>query len=48
MIRAALLIALASLALASCGLRPLYGGASSPAREVIGEVEVGPIEGRAG
>jgi len=42
------LILVASIALSSCGLRPLYGGASSPAARALGEVEVGPIEGRAG
>lgn len=34
--------------LAACGLRPLYGGADSPARATLGAVEVGGIPGRSG
>lgn len=47
MIRAALILA-ALLTLSACGLRPLYGGADTPARTLIRQVEVGPIPGRAG
>ena len=44
---AALLIA--ALALAGCGLRPLYGGGSGGAvAAALTQVEVGPIEGKAG
>ncbi|MEO1169369.1 MAG: LPS assembly lipoprotein LptE [Pseudomonadota bacterium] len=34
--------------LSACGLRPLYGGAESPARQTLGAVEIGGIPGRAG
>jgi len=34
--------------LSGCGLRPLYGGADSPARQTLGAVEVGGIPGRSG
>lgn len=34
--------------LSACGLRPLYGGAESPARQTLGAIEVGGIPGRAG
>jgi LPS-assembly lipoprotein len=34
--------------LSACGLRPLYGGASSPARAALGSIEVGDIPGRSG
>lgn len=34
--------------LSACGLRPLYGGAESPARQTLGAVAVGGIPGRAG
>lgn len=34
--------------LTACGLRPLYGGSNSAARETLGAVEVGGIPGRAG
>jgi LPS-assembly lipoprotein len=37
------------LALAGCGLRPLYaGGASGPVAQALRGVQVAPIEGRAG
>ncbi|MFD1787393.1 LPS assembly lipoprotein LptE [Sphingomonas floccifaciens] len=36
------------LTLAGCGLRPLYGGAASPARAALSQVQVTPIEGQAG
>lgn len=43
---------LASLALlallAGCGLKPLYGGASAPARATLAAVQVAPIEGQSG
>ena len=45
---AALVLLCALPLLASCGLRPLYGNASSPAVQTLGAIEVGPIEGRAG
>ena len=46
--RRALLLA-AALALAGCGLRPLYGGGGSgPVAQTLHSVEVAPIEGRAG
>jgi len=46
--RALLLLAL-SLALASCGLRPLYsGGANSDAAVALRSVSVGPIPGQSG
>ena len=39
----------ASLALAGCGLRPLYsGGSAGPVAQTLRSVEVAPIEGRAG
>lgn len=45
---AALLLATAPM-LASCGLRPLYGGGSSGAvARNLGSVEVAPIEGKGG
>lgn len=34
--------------LGGCGLRPLYGGASSPVRATLAEIEVAPIQGRDG
>lgn len=34
--------------LTACGLRPLYGGAQSPARDMLSAVEVGGIPGRSG
>lgn len=43
---AAALLALA--ALSGCGLRPLYGGAESAPRALLGSVEVAPIEGQTG
>ncbi|MCA1749501.1 MAG: hypothetical protein LC634_08230, partial [Sphingomonadales bacterium] len=43
-----LILLLALPLLASCGLRPLYGNAGSPAVRTLGAVAVGPIEGRAG
>ncbi len=44
----ALLLA-ATLALAGCGLRPLYGGGSNGAvASALTQVEVGPVEGKAG
>lgn len=46
-VAAAALLA-AALALSSCGMRPLYGGAQGPAVEMLGAVEVGDIPGRAG
>lgn len=47
--RAALLLALGALSLAGCGLRPLYsGGASGPAAQALGEIEIGPIAGKNG
>lgn len=36
------------LALSACGLRPLYGGAASPARAVLSQVQIPAIEGQAG
>jgi LPS-assembly lipoprotein len=46
--RAAALLA-ALLALAGCGLRPLYaGGASGPVAQALHGVQVAPIQGRAG
>ncbi|MEM8696278.1 MAG: LPS assembly lipoprotein LptE [Pseudomonadota bacterium] len=39
---------LCAFSLTACGLRPLYGGAQSPARETLSAVEVGGIPGRAG
>ena len=39
----------ASLALAGCGLRPLYGGGGAgPVAQTLHSVEVAPIEGKAG
>ena len=39
----------ASLALAGCGLRPIYGGGGAgPVAQSLRTVEVGPIPGRAG
>jgi len=48
--RAGLLAATAAaLALAGCGLRPLYsGGSAGPVAQTLQSVEVAPIEGRAG
>lgn len=43
-----LLVLLVLPLLASCGLRPLYGGADSAAVQALGAVEIGPIPGRAG
>jgi LPS-assembly lipoprotein len=47
--RATALLPLAALALAGCGLRPLYGGGGggSVAQSLAG-IEVAPIEGKAG
>ncbi len=48
MIRTVILgLAMLSL-LGSCGLRPLYGDRSSPARATLGSIEIGGIPGRAG
>ena len=48
MMRSALLL-VAALALAACGLRPLYGGGSaSPVAAALRSVEVAPIDGQAG
>jgi LPS-assembly lipoprotein len=48
MIRPALLL-LAAAALSGCGLRPLYGGGSGgTVAAALAEVEVAPIEGKAG
>jgi LPS-assembly lipoprotein len=47
-IRTAALCFLLLASLSACGLRPLYGGASSPARSMLGTVEVGDIPGRSG
>lgn len=46
--RAPLLLAGLALALAGCGLRPLYGGANSNVASTLAGVEVAPIEGEAG
>jgi LPS-assembly lipoprotein len=44
-----LLLSLASLALAGCGLKPLYaGGGSGEVAAALGQIEVAPIEGKAG
>lgn len=46
--RSALLL-LAPLALAGCGLHPLYaGGSSGPVATTLAAVEIGPIPGKAG
>lgn len=43
------LVLIAGLALAGCGLRPLYGGgATSGVATTLGSVEVAPIEGKGG
>ncbi|MBB5684104.1 LPS assembly lipoprotein LptE [Sphingobium boeckii] len=43
------LLILATLALSGCGLRPLYGGGSKGAvAQTLGQIEVAPIEGKAG
>jgi len=50
-VRVALLTALlpATLLLAGCGLQPVYsGGTSSPVAQGLAQVDVPPIEGRAG
>jgi LPS-assembly lipoprotein len=39
---------LALTALSACGLRPLYGGAESAPRAMLGAVEVAPITGQDG
>jgi LPS-assembly lipoprotein len=40
---------IAAIALAGCGLRPLYGGGTaSPVAAALRAVQVGPIEGQAG
>lgn len=40
---------LAALLLAGCGLQPLYsGGSAGPVTSAIGQVEIAPIEGKAG
>ncbi|MDF2493928.1 LPS assembly lipoprotein LptE [Sphingomonas sp.] len=42
-------LAAALMLLGGCGLKPLYsGGSASPAAKVLGEIEVMPMEGRAG
>ncbi|UVO50989.1 LPS assembly lipoprotein LptE [Sphingomonas sp. SUN019] len=42
-------VLLLPLALAACGLQPLYsGGSSGPVGASLGEVEVAPIEGKSG
>lgn len=47
--RRALLLPLASLALAGCGLHPLYaGGGSGAVATALDRIEVSPIEGKAG
>lgn len=47
--RPLLAIALTLPLLAGCGLKPLYaGGASSPVATTLAQVEVAPIEGKAG
>ena len=44
-----LLLLAAALSLPACSLRPLYaGGGSGPVASRLAQVEVGPIEGRAG
>lgn len=48
MIRAALFLAFGSLALAGCGLRPLYGGPGNAVVGTLDAIEVAPIEGQAG
>ena len=49
MTRALILAASAMLALAGCGLQPLYrGGGAGPVAQTLHSVEVAPIEGRAG
>ncbi|MDX3909257.1 MAG: LPS assembly lipoprotein LptE [Sphingobium sp.] len=46
--RAALLLAVTAL-LSACGLRPVYsGGSSGPVAQALANVEVAPIEGKAG
>jgi LPS-assembly lipoprotein len=47
--RSLLLLLGAALALAGCGLRPIYGGGGSgPVAQSLQTIEVGPIPGRAG
>ncbi|QNE32616.1 hypothetical protein F1C10_12120 [Sphingomonas sp. NBWT7] len=47
--RSLLGIALALPLLAGCGLKPLYaGGSSSPVAATLAQVEIAPIEGKAG
>ncbi len=42
-------LAAALMMLGGCGLKPLYsGGSASPAGQVLGEIEIVPMEGRAG
>ncbi|MBW6524233.1 hypothetical protein KZ810_12055 [Sphingomonas sp. RHCKR47] len=49
MIRRLPLATLASVLLAGCGLQPLYsGGGAGPVAQSIGQVEIDPIEGKAG
>jgi LPS-assembly lipoprotein len=48
MIRIVALCLMLMASLSACGLRPLYGGASTPARQTLGAIEVGGIPGRAG
>ena len=48
MIRTLALAAALAVSLTSCGLRPLYGGADSAATQMLRQVEVGDIPGRAG
>ncbi len=38
----------AALLLSGCGLKPLYGASDSPARTILSEVQVAPIEGQSG
>ena len=42
-------LAAALMMLGGCGLKPLYsGGSARPAAQVLGEIEIVPMEGRAG
>ncbi|MFL0586791.1 LPS assembly lipoprotein LptE [Sphingomonas olei] len=42
-------LAAALMMLGGCGLKPLYSsGSASPAAQVLGEIEIVPMEGRAG
>lgn len=42
------LLALSAVTLSGCGLRPLYGGGSTGAAQTLGQIEIGPIPGKAG